>query len=252
MKLVTETSAIQPGLFEAGLMTINAETAPQLAQKISQARHSTGTQVLGLVRSIEEYGYDFGKPIVFNFDNVVVDGASRCRAILKLIKDGVLTTIDVPFISASTEPDSFNNTRGLSVYDLQPIFQRAKMDGISYGKTSRAVDQAIEAAKMLSARDTSYSNAFDPKQVQCHLVTIDDNIEKFSKAFDAVISLMHGKSPDSCKFAHWLAFFARHGVSTTTLNIAKQNHISVKGSYQDARYNVFRKMETTLSTLPCL
>ena len=243
MKLVTEHETFEGSNFSAGILTINCDTTHELRNRISQSRIANNGQVKAVSRSIEENGYDFGKPIVFNLDGIVVDGASRCKAICNLIEADSIAEIQVPFIKAATLPDSHNDTRGLAPYDMQALFKRNKVSGTMYGTAGRAVDQAIEASKMLDVDLLGFAQAFDPQRVQIHLAKIDNNTAEFSMAFDASVELLDGENPDAFKFAHWMALFTRHGISNAAKNIARKYPINNRGTEQKDRFVVFQAME---------
>lgn len=243
MKLVTENHAFESENFSAGILTINCDTVQELKSRIYQAREPNQGQVTAVSRSIEENGYDFGKPIIFNCEGIVVDGASRCRALCKLIESSSLQELKVPFIQAETLPDSHNDTRGLAPYDLQVLFKRTKVSGTKYGMAGRAVDQAIEASKILDVETFGFVKAFDPQRTQIHLAKIDGNTADFSQAFDTCIELLNGDCPDQFKFSHWIALFTRYGISNAAKNIARKYPVHNRGTEQKDRSDLFHVME---------
>ena len=189
MKLITETYPNNNGTVIFGMLTINSDTIQELKGHIQQSRATDPVQVDRIAYLIEENGFDLGKIIIWDMDELSADGATRCRAMIQLIENGAIAEFYVPFLKADTNPENYNNTRGLTVDDLTKIFKRDRKHGVFTGSVTRTVSEALDASKILDCHNLGPVKAFNPHRVQLHIVKVDDHKEDFSSAFDAVIEI---------------------------------------------------------------
>lgn len=231
----------------AGLLRINKDTLAEFETFIQQSRVLSISHINFLANKIEKEGYDQTKPIALYLStNKTTDGSTRSMAIKKLIDSNRVEEVLVTFVRGNADPASFNDTRGLVRKDLEQYF---KISGsISGGSSDRAIEQAIEASKMLDAETLPFTEAFDSLRAQTHLVKIDSFLDRFTEAYVASMLLCDslGIKPDECKFSHWLALFVRHGVTTTSKNLAKNKVIGPRGTDQRERLAVFQDLEKQL------
>jgi len=230
--------------FSAGILTVNKETLSEFNLMRQQSRRTTTSNTRSIAVSIEEIGYDLGKPLVLSSRYRTTDGYSRVSAIIELIQSNRIKSIDVSFLVTDSDPQAFNDTRGLSINDIKNIFSRTKAGGIQAGSCERAAEQARDASKMLSCSEVSFKVAHASDRTQEHLVKVDQFCEQFSEAFDGVLRVLDGKPPSEYKFAHWLALFARHGVTATGINLCRNSIITnQESSTQKSRYDAFIDLE---------
>ena len=242
--MIKESFESTCGLLTAGIITVNKSNVAQFESILSQGRETSPVEINKIAREIELTGFQFCKPITLNLEGRTIDGYTRGKAIVMLINEGCLNEIDIPFIQAEGTHDMFNNTRGISSSDLSGYF---KPRGVVSGVAERAVEQAVEACKMLDVTNTSYAKAFDPNRTQAHYAKIDTYNIEFTDAFNCVINMLEGSSPDHIKFSHWIAFFVRYGVSRLTINIAKNHVLTNTGTNQLERYAIFNILEKKFS-----
>lgn len=229
--------------FSAGTLLVNKNTLNAFDSMIQQSRANSDIGVNSIANNLEEAGYQLSKPIVLDYKFKIVDGTTRAKAIIKLIKKGYISEIRLPYIQADALATDFNNTRGLTDDDLIFIFERRKSGGLSSGVTLRAVQQARESSQFLDVKELKTHKAMEPSKDQFHRAKIERHAEQFSEAFDGVLAVLDGDSPDTVKFSHWLALFARYGVSASTKNVAKRHIMTNKGSTQRDRVEAFLEME---------
>ena len=245
MKLIKQ-EYIFSDAFSAGILTVNVATLEAFKLRLQQSRHNAASNVRSVELLIEENGYDLGKPLVFNQQGKTIDGYTRGVAICNLIENNRLSTIYVSFIRTHSDAQAFNDTRGLSLNDIKQLFSRSKAKGVQAGGCERAAEQAVEASKMLDVDTMAFKLAFSPSRDQEHYVKIDQHWPEFSAAFDGVLDVLAGSPPSQYKFSHWLALFARHGVSATAVNLCRNYYISTQGTEQKDRYEAFKQLESTL------
>lgn len=235
------------GNFTSGIITVNNSTAKDFASILQQGRTVSHVEINTIARSIEDYGsFKLSKPIIINSDSgLTVDGYTRSKAVLLLIKEGAFDEIDVSFVmTKDAMSQDFNQGRGLAAEDLYGLFRRK---GVVSGSADRALEQCLEASKMIDVAKVGFTKAFSTTRDQQHFARIDTNRQVFSDAFDGVVELANGDSPNNFKFSHWIAFFARNGVSNLTKNIAKKSMVSNIGTNQVDRFAAFEALESAFN-----
>ena len=239
-KLFIDGHVTRKDKFATAILVVNKHTIAQLEGRISQARKPKQGQVEEIARSIEENGFDWGKPIIFKLDGKIADASTRTHSLILLVRQNPDREYLVPAVQADTQGDAHNLGRSLIDADVERHFKRTRRRGSFKGPIKKAVSEAKEAVRFLDAEAPELGKPSTPHN---YLVTIENNSIKFSAAFDAAIELFKGKNPSNYKFAHWIAFFVRHDISNATQNIASKYLISSSHSHMPDRYKAFCDME---------
>lgn len=229
-----------------GVLKINKKTLNEVSKVLQNTVPQDDSVIKDLERSIITNGYNCSFPIVINNDFKTIDGFSRLSACINLIKKDALNEIILPFYTSNGNGEEFNcGSRGTSAEEINYLFKIPRHNGLMTGSSKRASEQAIEASQMLdmSKLDFNFEKAFRSDRVQRHTSKIVRDAEAFTDGYKAVceVATSINLSPDSIKWAHWLAMFCRRGVSATTKAIAKQNIVEIKGTTQRQRYDAFLK-----------
>ena len=239
--------------FSAGILTVNKDTLAEFSLMREQSRRNTASNIRSIAISIEENGYDLGKPLVLNSKHQTTDGYSRASAIIELIQSDRVKLIEASYLVTNSAPQAFNDTRGLDLSVVKIIFSRSKTGGTQAGACERAAEQAVEASKILDCKYMPFKKAHDPQRYQEHLVKIDNHHVEFSNAFDGVLQVFDGTPPAEYKFMHWLALFTRYGITATAINLCRNSTITnQESSSQQSRYESFLDLEEKLNSARAL
>ncbi len=230
-----------------GVIELNEDTINQAASILAQHMPTDESTIIDVKNSILENGYKPSFPIVLHSETMrTVDGYTRLRACIELVEEGLLKEVFVPYFTANESGKAFNSaTRGMSATEIEYIFNTPRHNGLITGSSRRAAEQAIEASKILDVAklDGNFDKAFDSTRVQSHTSKIVREQETFKGAYKAICEIANqlNQSPDALKWAHWMAFFCRHGATSSNKAIAMKNTLPLKGTTQRARYDAFVK-----------
>jgi len=250
MKLVSKKGCMSDDCW-AGMLQVNKSTVGELQERLAQGRENSDASMRMIMISLmSEHGYKKVYPLIMNEDGIVVDGFTRCKAMMELISRYDHMEFEAPFVMVTgAQIDEFNNTRGISTRDLMPLFKRSAANGYRAGNAHRNVLQAEEACMFLDVGRCGLNVAFDSRRTQEHFSKIQQNEDLFREAFMGVTEVCKRleESPDIYKISHWLAFFARHGVANSTLSIAQKYILLSRGeSERPDRLKAFQKMSADL------
>ena len=226
--------------FGAGLLRVNIHNLEQFDAMCVQIREtSSSTNFLNIKNKILLHSYKLCYPLVMSHDGIIVDGYTRSKALIDIIKSDPSKEYVVSYIVSDSERDEFNNSRGLSHKDISVHLKNIKQQYPLVKKTgalTRAVDQFIEARKILLLTNTkapiSFTTAFDEITDQEIYVSIIDIIEEYKSSFAlcAIIAQDLSLNLKDIKFSHWIAFFIRVKHDQTNIDIAKSKAFIIKNS----------------------
>ncbi|MCD9550804.1 hypothetical protein GLP21_19500 [Photobacterium carnosum] len=241
--------------FGAGLFNVNISTLEQFEAMCIQSRETSNeTHLLNIKNNILTNSYKLCYPLVLSHDSVIVDGYTRSKALIAIINSNPTKEYIVSYIVSESGVDEFNNSRGLCHKDISNNLKNIKNKYPlvqTTGKLNRAVDQFIEARKILlitnNKREVSYSQAFDEITDQEIYVAIMDIMNEYEESFAecAIIAQDLGLSLNDIKFSHWIAFFIRVKHDQINRNIAKDFVIKSSGGAnpnREDRVNCFNQM----------